>query len=312
MDFLLIIVGLAGLWYGTELAIHGALSLSRTLGLSEFVVGVAVLSIGSDLPELTIAVDAGIRILAGDEVSDIVVGSAIGSSMGQIGLVLGIVGLIGYLTLPKFIIFQHGGVMLGSIVILALTGLDGIVTRTEGVVLLTVYSIYFVLLLTDKRNYEPVDEEQKQYSLSGAWMAVVAGLVFVIVGAELTVRSVTEIAIMLDVDDLIIAIVIVGVGTSLPELSISIGAIMKKRHSMSVGNLVGSNIFDTLVPVGAAAAISGLVFDRSMLRFDLPFLFVLSFVVLFFFVHKKGLQKSEALTVLAMYAVYVLLRLSRA
>ena len=112
MDFLLIVIGLAALWFGTEMAIRGAISISRRLGLSEFVVGIAVLSIGSDLPELTIAVDAGIRILAGDDVSDVVVGSAIGSSMGQIGLVLGAVGLIGYLTLPKFIIFQHGSDLL--------------------------------------------------------------------------------------------------------------------------------------------------------------------------------------------------------
>ena len=94
MDFLLLILGLALLWLGTDLAILGAIAISRHFGLSEFVVGIAVLSIGSDLPELTIAIDAGIRGLAGIDASDVVVGSSVGSSMGQIGLVLGIVGIV--------------------------------------------------------------------------------------------------------------------------------------------------------------------------------------------------------------------------
>lgn len=312
MEFVLIMVGLFGLWLGTEFAIRGATSISRAFGLSEFVVGVAILSIGSDLPELTIAVDAGFRILGGGDASDVVVGSAIGSSLGQIGLVLGVVGLIGYLTLPRYIIFQHGGVMLGSIVILALTGFDGIVTRAEGLLLLTVYTIYFVLLLTDRRSYVVVPEADARLPLSRAWLAVAGGLAIVIVAAEVTVRSVIEIAVTLGVDQSIISIVIVGVGTSLPELSISIAALLKKRTRMSVGNLVGSNIFDTLVPVGAAAVIAGLDFDSTMLRFDVPFLFALSLLVLFFFVSKKGLQKSEAAIVLAAYGAYVLFRLARA
>ena len=311
MDFLLLFVGLVGLWLGTDLTIHGAISIARNLRLSEFVVGIAVLSIGSDLPELTIAIDAGIRNLGGADMSDVVVGSAVGSSLGQIGLVLGIAGLLGYLTLPIYIIKQHGGVMLGSLVILALTGLDGYVTRTEGVSLLTIYAIYFVLLLTDRRSYEKAKDGEKIVSLPKAWVYAVTGLIVVIFSAEVTVRSVTQVAVELSIDPAIVAIVIVGIGTSLPELSISVGAMLKKRTQMSTGNLIGSNIFDTLVPIGAAAVISGLTFDSQILRFDVPFLAVLSVVVMFFFVRIKGLQRNEALILLALYIAYVLIRLAR-
>ena len=312
MDLIQLIVGLTILLLGTDLAITGATSVARHLKLSEFVIGVAVLSVGSDLPELTIAVDAGIRNLDGADMSGVVVGSAVGSSMGQIGLVLGLVGLFGTLALSRQAAWRHGSVLLGSVLLLAMLGMDGLISRAEGVVLLVVYSIYFVLLLTDRRSYVSTDDSQRTVSMRRAVPMVLAGMTAVILGAELTVRAVTDLAISLDVDQTIIAVVIVGVGTSLPELSISISAILKKRSNLSVGNLVGSNIFDTLVPVGMAAAISGLNFGADVLYFDLPFLFVLSIAALAFLIRKRGVQKPQALILLALYIAYVTIRIARA
>jgi cation:H+ antiporter len=96
MDIVLLILGLAGLWFGTEVTIKGAVSIAKRYRVSEFVIGLVVLSIGSDLPELSIAIDAGLKNLAGGSYSDVVVGSALGSSLGQIGFVLGFVGLLSY------------------------------------------------------------------------------------------------------------------------------------------------------------------------------------------------------------------------
>ena len=92
MDIALLILGLAGLWFGTEVTIRGAISVAKRFGVSEFIVGVVILSIGSDLPELAIAIDAGIKNATGGDYSDVVVGSALGSTLGQIGFVLGFVG----------------------------------------------------------------------------------------------------------------------------------------------------------------------------------------------------------------------------
>ena len=103
-----------------------------------------------------------------------------------------------------------------------------------------------------------------------------------------------------------VAVIIIGMGTSLPELSISVGAAIRNRARMSVGNLVGSNIFDTLVPVGVAAAISGLRFDPGFLKLEVPLLFVLTLVAMIFFVRTRGIQKGEAITILAIYGGYVL------
>ena len=109
-----------------------------------------------------------------------------------------------------------------------------------------------------------------------------------------------------------LALLVIGMGTSLPELSISLAAVVKRRARMSVGNVVGSNIFDTLMPVGVAAAIIPIDFDHGMLTHDLPFLFFVTLVVLVFFRVKRGLQKYEAAIILALYCSYALLKISGA
>lgn len=311
MDYLSLLFGLAGLWYGTEVTIRGAVTVASRLGVSEFIVGVAILSIGSDLPELAIAIDGAVINLHSGDASDVVVGTAIGSSLGQIGFVLGTAALLSYLTLPRSMVFQHGSVLLGSALLLGVFGFDGNVSRTEGMALLVVYVIYFAALFGDRHSSGNTDGEDDPLRTPRAWLYLAVGLGIVGICAELTVKGAIAVAAALNIPETFVAVIIIGLGTSLPELSISVGAAIKKRARMSVGNLVGSNIFDTLVPVGAAAAIATLRFDENLLRFELPFLFFLTLTVLVFFLRKRGIQKGEAVIVLALYGGYLLLKLSR-
>ncbi|MDT8320159.1 MAG: hypothetical protein RQ826_06480 [Xanthomonadales bacterium] len=138
----------------------------------------------------------------------------------------------------------------------------------------------------------------------GAGLKGLSGLAAIIASSELAVVSVVRIAQSLEVSQALVSVLIIGIGTSLPELSISVSAILKKRTGLSVGNIIGSNILDTLLPVGVAAAISPLVFETQFLFFDLPYIFVLTSVVLFFFIRKRGLQTGEAAIILALYAAY--------
>ena len=309
MDILLLILGLAGLWAGTEMTIRGAVSVAHRFGVSEFIVGVVILSIGSDLPELAIAVDAGLKNFAGGDYSDVVVGSALGSSLGQIGFVLGVAGLLAYLTLPRGIIFRHGATLLGALLMVALFGYDGEVTFTEGLALLLVYAIYLVAMLNEVNGSGEADHN-KDTTLWRSAIYLVIGLVIVVGSAELTVSSAVNVARLLGLSDAVVAVILIGLGSSLPELTISIAAVMKGHHRMSVGNLIGSNVFDTLVPIGAAAVIAPLSFDSGMLRFEVPYLFFLTTVVLFFFVYKRGIQRWESVVVLGLYCAYVFVRLT--
>ena len=136
MDFVLLTTGLIGLWLGTELTIGGALAIARRLRLSDFFVGLVILSIGSDLPEIAVATDAGLKGLTGIDASGVVVGSSVGSVIAQIGFVLGIGAVISRLSLPRDFIYRHGGVLLAATVLLFLVCLDGTVTRGEGLVLI--------------------------------------------------------------------------------------------------------------------------------------------------------------------------------
>jgi len=308
MDFVLLITGVAGLWLGTELTIGGALAIARRHHLSEFFVGLVILSIGSDLPELAVAVDVGIKGLMGHDASGVVVGASIGSVVAQIGFVLGLAGLISYLTLPRVFVLKHGAVLLGATIMLFLMAFDGQITRTEGLILITIYVVYVIALM----NGETVPEEEPGQLAGGdwrSWILLLAGLGIVVYSSELTVDSVIRIAHTFEISEALISVLIIGLGTSLPELSISISAIMKKKTQMSVGNIIGSNILDTLLPIGIAGVISGVTFERQLLFFDLPFIFVLTTVVLTFFYMKKGVTRPEAVVILGFYSAYVIVKL---
>jgi cation:H+ antiporter len=306
----MLIAGIAGLWLGTELTIGSAIAIARRHQLSEFFVGLVILSIGSDLPELAIAVDAGIKGLMGNDTSGVIVGTSIGSVVAQISFVLGIGAVITCLTLPRRYVFRHGAVLLGATALLFGVALDGYVTRWEGLGLIMVYAFYVSALM----NGENVPEEEPAAMAGGgprSWFVLMFGLGAVIWSSEITVSSVVNIAQALHISEALISVLIIGLGTSLPELSISISAILKKKTQLSVGNIIGSNILDTLLPIGIAALISGVAFERQLLFFDLPYIFVLTTVVLAFFLRQVGVMRPQGLVILSLYVTYVLVKLSQ-
>ena len=304
MDFILLIAGLIGLWLGTELTIGGALAIARRHQLSEFFVGLVILSIGSDLPEIAIAIDAGIKGLMGTDASGVVVGSSVGS------VVLGLGGLISYLSLPKRFIQRHGAVLLVATALLFLVAFDGTVTRIEGLTLIAFYFMYVIILA----NRDSAHEEHPDAIAHGgprSWVLLVVGLVTVILGSEITVDSVVSIAKTFNISEALISVLIIGLGTSLPELSISISAIMKKKTQMSVGNIIGSNILDTLLPIGLAAVISTVTLEKQIIFFDIPYIFVLTSVVLALFLRKGGVHRPQGIIILSIYSFYVIVKLAQ-
>lgn len=308
MDFLLLVVGIAGLWLGTELTIRGALAVARRHNLSEWVVGLLILSIGSDLPELAVAVDAGVKILMGQDASGVVVGTSIGSAVAQIGLVLGLAALISPLLLPRRFVYRYGAVLLAATLLLFALGYDGRISRVDGLVLVAAYLAYVFGLM---KRETPAEAPLNTLAHGGlrSWLGLAAGLAVVIGSSELTVNSVVGIARAFELSETVISILVIGLGTSLPELSISISAIIKRKTELSVGNIIGSNILDTLLPIGLAALIAPLAFERTFLVFDLPYVFVFTAVVLGFLVGRRGLTRLESIPILVLYGLYVTVKL---
>jgi cation:H+ antiporter len=308
LDFLFLFLGITGLWIGTNLTIGGALSIARRHNLSELFVGLIILSIGSDLPELAVAIDAGLKTLQGQNASGVVIGSAIGSVVAQISFVLGVVGLISFLTLAPRYIFRHGAMLLGATLLLIMAAWDGHVSALEGLSLIVVYIMYVVILLAREKMPDSAEAGVGD-AVTSPWIRLTSGLVVIIASSELAVQSVVNLATIFQVNDTVISVLVIGMGTSLPELTISLGAIFRKRIQLSVGNIIGSNVFDTLVPVGAASLIAPVVFERGPVLFDLVYVFFLTLIVLFLFYRIRGLQKWEAGLVLGLYLVYVVIKL---
>lgn len=311
LAFALLLVGLAGLWLATELAVRAALRIADARGYSHTFVGLTILAIGTDVPEWVMSFLAALGKLQGRDASGVVVGSAVGSCLGQIGLVLGIAGLVGYMSLSSRRVWSDGIMLLGSIVLFALVTLGGQITRAEGGILLVTYAVYFITLLRSEHD----SEERKLEGLK-TWKDAgqcALGLLLVAGFSHLVLTQATGLASAWGMEQTVVGLLLVGVGTSLPELALSVTAVRRKAGALSAGNIVGSNIFDMLVPPGTAALIAGIeVNSKHLLTVDLPVLFGLSLVTLFFFTRKKGLQKWEAFTLLAIYLGYVLLRLTTA
>lgn len=303
-DLVYLICGLGALWAGTELVLRATLTIATHYQLSHVFIGLTILAIGSDLPELVVAIDASMLQLKGQETSGLIVGNALGSSFNQITVVLGIGGMVGYLTLSRKAIKRDGMVLLGVLVLFFLVAFDGRISRVEGISLVVVYLIYYSRLVYG----EKIPQRLKKGVPQKLWKHLIyffGGMLLVIVASDIVVNEGLALANAWGVSQSYIAIVFIALGTSLPELALSINAAAKGAPGLSVGNVIGSNIFDLLVPVGLGATISDLHFGKDLLWRDVPILFLITLLVLFFFYKNKGLQKKEAITLMVIYILYV-------
>ena len=310
LDFLLLICGIAGLWLGSETLIKGAMSLADRYRLSDALFGMLVLAIGTDLPELFVAFDASFRSLAGEDLTGIVIGSAIGSTIGQFALVFGVAGFIGYESMNRHFLPRNAFFLLGSIVAVYVFSLDGVITRLEGLVLILYYAAYLVTIILTRSEVEDSGEEIEHMSMGKAWGILAVGLGLLLVSAELTVVYAAEFAEEVGLSNMAVSAIVIGMGSSLPELSVSFVALLRKRGGLSVGNLVGSNVLDTLLVPGIAAAIFPLVVPPAVLLVDLPVLFAVSTLTLIFlYVTGRGIRSPEAAVMLTIYLSYAAVRL---
>ncbi|GAB5525896.1 MAG: calcium/sodium antiporter [Roseivirga sp.] len=303
-----LLLGLLTLWAGTEILLKGVLRLTDHYGLSHVFTGLVILSIITDLPETAIAIASSIKQLKGVQTSGIIIGNSIGSSIAQITAVLGISGLYGYFTLTKEQMFEDGAFLLGSVTLLFFLGLDGNISTAEGASMLIIYMLYYWLML----RREKVSVKLKKKRIKKLYQVIfymVAGTLVLITGSELAVRNALVLAERWQISQSFVGIVIIGLSTSLPELAVSIASAFKKAPGLSVGNIIGSNIYDVLMPVGLSAVISPLTFEKKIIQVDVPFLLVATTLVLIFFRKKKGLQKKEAIALISLFVLFNLYKI---
>ena len=302
-----LVAGVVLLVVSAELLVRGAVRLALAAGLSPLVVGLTVVSWGTSSPELAVSVGGALR-----GVCDIAVGNVVGSNIANVLLILGVAALIMPLTVARQLVRIELPVMIGISAALMLLAYDGSITRLEGSILLVALAVATTIWVRSaQRNHDfatEVAEESSEGSrvpLSGA--LVVLGLGGLWISAELIVDSAVVLASLWGLSELVIGLTIVAVGTSLPEIAVSLMAAYRGQADLAVGNVVGSNIFNILGILGLASLVSdgGLPVAPAALRFDLPVMLATALACLPVFISGGRIARWEGAIFLAYYAAYV-------
>ena len=310
-EFSLLVLGLAGLWAGSEVLIRGAMSLADRFRVSDMFIGMLILAVGTDLPELFVAFDASAHKLTEAGYEGIIIGSAIGSAIGQFALVFGVAGFIGFAPRPLRLATRNSVFLLGGLVALTVFSLDGVISRFEGAVLIALYMGYlwtlFVWPAIGMEEFAP----EPTHPLSKDVFYLLVGLGILLISAELTVVYAARVATLVGLSNYAVSALIIGLGSSLPELCVSLVALFKNRGGLTVGNLLGSNVLDTLLVPGVGAALAPLMVPAGVLVLDLPVQALVTLLVLgFLYVSPRGVKAPEASILLMIYACYFWLRLT--
>ena len=311
MSIVYIVLGLTLLVVGGEFLVRSSVALSFKLKLSKMVIGLTVVSFATSAPELLVSLNAA---LAG--FSDISLGNVIGSNIANIGLVLGITAVIGPLVIDKDFYKLNWPIMvLASIALYFLLKSGHILTRTEGIGLLSILIIYLWLLITRARkNHRQVITQDEEINDALAvvsnfkitiWLLI--GGVSLWGGSELLVKGAVNLAVAMGVSERVIAVTMIAVGTSVPELAASIIAALKKEKAISLGNLIGSNIFNICCVLGITSLIQPVqVKSEAVLNSDIFWMLGFALILLpFVFLPKKyEIGRTKGLILVIGYAIF--------
>ncbi len=306
-----LIIGLVLLLTGTEFVIGAALNVARHYKISELFIGLTIMAIGTDLPELVVDITAAIHRLKGIETSGLIIGETLGTCMSQIFLTLGLIGLFSVLHLGNGGLHREKGMLVFSALIVFLLGFDGLLSRIDGFILLIIYMVYFLSLNREENIYKKFKSLHLKKKLYPMWVffSFSAGFAILFLGSQLTIQHALKLAALLRLPQAIIGIIALGLATSLPEIALAINSIRKKAYTLSIGNLIGSNIFDMLFTLGIGSAISGFLVNHGFLVFDFPYLIFAYLIFIYLILGKNNLHKKQAFVFLSLFFFYILIKL---
>lgn len=291
-----VVVGLALLVWSADRFVDGASATARYAGMPSLLIGMVIIGFGTSAPEMVVS-----AIAAAQGNPGLALGNAYGSNIANIALILGVVALISAITVHSQVVRKELPI-LGAVTLLAAAQLwDGELGRLDAVLMLSVFaailgwSIYQGTRknpdnFADDTNSE-IDGDSLTKGKAIFWL--IAGLVLLIVASQILVWGAVTTAKMLGVSDLVIGLTIVAVGTSLPELASSLAAIRKNEHDLALGNVIGSNFFNTLVVVGIASAIEPIAVPPEVLYRDWS---IMAILTLMLFVMCFGFKRPGKIT----------------
>ncbi|MCY7312498.1 MAG: calcium/sodium antiporter [Pseudoxanthomonas sp.] len=304
MTIVLLIAGLVLLVAGAELMVRGASRLALGLGISPLLVGLTVMAYGTSAPELAISVGAALN-----GQPDIALGNVIGSNIANVLLILGISAIVAPLVVSRQLVWLDVPIMVGVSILVMVLAWDGQLSRGSGVALLAGAVAYTLLQIYMARRELPAGSDPPEKFHTPLWknlLLLAVGLALLVMGARWLVGSAVTIAQALGVSELVIGLTVVAVGTSLPELATSVVAAMRGERDIAVGNIVGSNLFNLLMVLGAAVALSpgGMAVSAAAVNFDFPVMTAVAVACLPIFFTGHCIQRWEGALFLGYYVAY--------
>lgn len=310
MMYLSVLAGFGLLFLGGETLVRGAVALAERLQVSNVLIGLTVVAVGTSVPELSVSVDAALR-----GSPDIAVGNVVGSNISNILLVLGATALIHELRPETRLVMRDGLFLLAVTVALAAVGLTGAITAGQGalfVVLLGAYigySYWAEELRRPPAAHRREDEVDEYRSVPPQFIYAVpmllAGFVCVVLGAELLVGGAIALARDWGVSEAVIGLSMIAVGTSLPELAVSAVAAFRGRGDVAVGNIVGSNISNILGILGITALVTPLPVAHQISAYDVWVMVLVTLALIPTLLNGRRLSRTEGTVFLAVFAVYI-------
>jgi cation:H+ antiporter len=303
--------GLAALLYAADRFVDGAAATSRHLGVPALLIGMVIVGFGTSAPELLVS-----GLAAADGAPGVALGNAYGSNIANIALILGVTALVAPITVRSRVLRRELPILLAVTAVAALQLVDGTLTRLDAAVLLTVFGALMGWTIAQGRRdgrdalADEVDQElaEAPLPLRGAIVRLALGLGLLIVASRVLVWGAVRLAEAAGVPDLIIGLTIVAIGTSLPELASALAAARKGEHDLALGNVLGSNLFNTLAVVGLAAAIRPIDVAPEVLTRDVAAMGGATVALALFGLRRRGpgrLNRVEGAVLVAAYAGYL-------
>ncbi len=301
LPWLMVVVGIVGLGQGASWLVDGASRLALRLRVSPMVVGLTVVGFGTSMPEFAVSVRAALVGSGG-----LSVGNAVGSNIMNLLLVLGVAAAIKPIHVVGGARVLRRDLIFGVVPALIIMGMawNGFISRPTAVILLVVFAAFVALALRQAQTENTGKTVVKGSPLHHLGLAAI-GIVVLLAGSEMMVRGGIELATRFGVSEAVIGLTLVAFGTSLPELATSITAALKGESEISIGNVLGSNIFNLGLVVGTAFAISPSSVPVFVIRQDVPFLILATFIVGRIVVRDGRISRTEGAMMLVLVTAYI-------
>lgn len=307
LQITLLIIGFTLLVKGADAFVDGCSSLAKAFGIPSLIIGLTIVAFGTSAPELAVSLVAAFK---GN--SAISVGNVVGSNICNMLLVLGGASLFGKLYYKKKVVERDYFYLLISYFALLIISFGtfnqkteaGIINRVDGLLLLCFLGVYVYSLIMDTKKEIKKQEKTKERITFKKILFIIIGLIAIIGGGELVVNSATGIAKIIGLSDSVIALTIVAVGTSLPELVTSVVAVKKGESDLAIGNVIGSNIFNIFLILGLSATVNSLTISFSSL-IDMLVMLGAGLLVYSFTLKDQKVTKQRGIVLLVFYFAYV-------